>query len=340
MKIVINFHFYVIIFYVLAFIVSLGLTFFLYAAQITGIALAQVIQSLPPAEVVFPLNTGSEVLAEAAASKGIETLDTPDGGDLPKDLEEQASLEGASKDTTTKPTSLHSPLEGASKDTTDITPKPPEGSPSEPTKPTTWAGQLTSKIKDTASGTAGAVKSTLQIPINEGKRVWIDTVANAAKYEAEGLSVNASKMTKAGIDRYLESSVPLSDLGVETPNIKAPVFILPQPKQDGKIQFHHCVDANCFSEEYKLQTKWSGADNRMGPIAKFCVERTLELPEMKGVRCVPIPPELSGPAARMFNIPETSIYIPPNNEPVILPEESIPGSPATPSASPHNQFTR
>lgn len=126
---------------------------------------------------------------------------------------------------------------------------------------TTWRDQVTSKIKDVASGTASAVKGTSQIPINESKRVWMDRVVSIAKYESDNMSVNNAKMVKASIERYVDftKSVPLSELGLETPNTKAPLFFVPERLHQRKtINFMSVWTADVVLPRIHSKQNWRG----------------------------------------------------------------------------------
>lgn len=319
MRLVMNFNFYLIIFYVLVFLVSVAIIIFLYTAQVAGVALFHVVSSFPPTatEIVFPLNTGSKVLEEAAASLDIETLNTP-SKEIPQELPEE-----------------HSTLESLQKppgEIREITPKVPEVTASNP-----MDGPIPRSAEGTVEGVPAVKDASLRGTL---RRVWLNKAISIAKNESDTLGLNTAKTVNARINRVVnfKTSILLSDLNINTPNTKAPIFYATRLKGDGKVQFYDCTDPKCGLTAHTLETKWSGAENRLGAVAKFFIKQTLEISELQQPRCTAIPPELAKPIAKMFNVPETSIYVPSNHQP--LTEEFMPESPFTSSTSPHNQFTR
>ncbi len=69
--------------------------------------------------------------------------------------------------------------------------------------------------------------------------------------------------------------VPLSELGLETLKIKAPLWFVPEPKGDGKFQFHQCADARCDFAMHTFETDIAGAQDKIGVAARFCINTTL-----------------------------------------------------------------
>ncbi len=75
-NLLINFNFYLTISYVIAFLLSLGITIFMYTAQITGVALAHILMDLSPVGPNPPILVGTEILSEVTPPKDVEPADT------------------------------------------------------------------------------------------------------------------------------------------------------------------------------------------------------------------------------------------------------------------------
>lgn len=97
------------------------------------------------------------------------------------------------------------------------------------------------------------------------------------------MSSNNEKIVKVGIERYVDftKTVSLSELGLETPKIKAPLFFVPEPKGDGKFQFHQYPDARSGFATHILETDVAGAQDKIVVATRFRINTTLTFEEFQ-----------------------------------------------------------